>query len=122
MISGEVLGSFGNQPELLGAIKGGRVRPLAVSALKRSPELPDVPTVAESGFPGFEVTVWIGVCTQAEVSKPIVAKLNATMVKTLSLPDVQTRLAQNSIEATPTTPEEFAEFLASETRRWAKVA
>ncbi len=122
VMGGEVIGAFGNQPELLGAIKGGKVRPLAVSTLKRSPELPDVPTVAESGFPGFNVTVWIGVCTQAAVPKPIIAKLNATLVRALSLPDVQTRLTANSIETSPTTPEQFAAFIQDETKKWARVA
>ncbi len=121
VMGGQVLGMFGNLPEQLAAIKGGKTRALAVSTLKRSPQLPDVPTVAESGFPGFEVTVWYGVCTQAAVPRPILAKLTATLHRTLNLPEMKSRLAENTIEASPTTPEEFAAFIRAETEKWAKV-
>lgn len=121
LIGGQVTGLFGNLPEQLGAIKGGKTRALAVSTLQRSPQLPDVPTVAESGFPGFEVTVWYGVCTQAAVPKPILSKLHATLMKALNAPEVKTRLAEASVEASPTTPEEFAAFIRAETDRWARV-
>ena len=121
VIGGEVMGMFGNLPEQLGAIKGGRTRALAVSTLKRSPQIPDVPTVAESGYPGFEVTVWYGVCTQSAVPKPIIAKLNATLVRTLRMPEVIQRLAQSSIDAEPGTPEDFAAFIKAESERWKKV-
>ncbi len=121
VMSGQVMGMFGNLPEQLAAIKGGKTRALAVSTLKRSPQLPDVPTVAESGFPGFEVTVWYGVCTQAAVAKPILAKLGATLLRTLNLPEMKARLAESTIEASPTTPEEFAAFIRAETEKWTKV-
>jgi tripartite-type tricarboxylate transporter receptor subunit TctC len=121
VMGGQVTGMFGNLPEQLAAIKGGKTRALAVSTLKRSPQLPDVPTVAESGFPGFEVTVWYGVCTQAEVPKPIVAKLSDTLVRTLNMPEIKARLAENTIEASPTTPAEFAAFIKAETQKWARV-
>src|SRR5687767_2050483 len=81
VMAGQVIGMFGNLPEQLGAIKGGKTRALAVTSLQRNPQLPDVPTVAESGFPGFEVTVWYGVCTQSAVPKPILNKLHATLLK-----------------------------------------
>jgi len=121
VMAGQVMGMFGNLPEQLGAIKGGKTRALAVTTLKRTPQLPDVPTVAESGYPGFEVTVWYGICTQAAVPRPVVAKLNATLVKVLNMPDVRARLADVSIEAAPTTPEEFLAFIKAETAKWAKV-
>lgn len=121
VMAGQVMMMFGNMPEQLGAIKGGRTRALAVTTLKRSPQLPDVPTVAESGYPGFEVTVWYGMCTQAAVPKPKLVKLSATLLKTLNAPDVTARLADNSIEAAPTTPQEFAAFIKAETAKWAKV-
>jgi len=121
VIGGEVMGMFGNLPEQLGAIKSGRTRALAVSTLKRSPQIPDVPTVAESGYPGFEVTVWYGVCTQSGVARPIIAKLNATLLKTLRMPEVVQRLAQSSIDAEPGTPDDFAAFIKAESERWKKV-
>jgi tripartite-type tricarboxylate transporter receptor subunit TctC len=121
VMGGQVAGMFGNLPEQLAAIKSGKTRALAVSTLQRNPQLPDVPTVAESGFPGFEVTVWYAVCAQAAVAKPVIDKLSATLLRTLSLPETRTRLAENSIEVTPTTPEEFAAFIRAETERWAGV-
>jgi tripartite-type tricarboxylate transporter receptor subunit TctC len=121
VMGGQVMGMFGNLPEQLAAIKGGKTRALAVSSAQRSPQLPDVPTVAESGFPGFEVTVWYGVCAQSAVPKPILDKLHATLVKTVNLPEVRARLAEATIEATPTTQEEFAAFIRKETDKWAAV-
>lgn len=121
VMGGQVTGMFGNLPEQLAAIKGGKTRALAVSTLKRSPQLPDVPTVAESGFPDFEVTVWYGVCTQAAVPKPILAKLSATLLRTLNLPEMKARLAESTIDTSPTTPEEFAAFIRAETQKWARV-
>ena len=121
VMGGQVMGMFGNLPEQLAAIRGGKTRALAVSTLRRTPLLPDVPTVAESGYPGFEVTVWYGVVTQSAVPKPILAKLGATLQKTLNLPEMKARLAESTIEAEPGTPEQFAAFIASETAKWAKV-
>ena len=121
VMGGQIAGMFGNLPEQMAAIRGGKTRALAVSTLRRTPLLPDVPTVAESGYPGFEVTVWYGVVTQSAVPKPILAKLSATLLKTLSAPEMKARLAENTIEAEPGTPEQFAAFIASETAKWAKV-
>src|SRR5262245_27291090 len=122
VIAGQVMGMFGNLPEQLSAIKSGKTRALAVSTLQRTPQLPDVPTVAESGFPGFEVTVWYGVCTQSAVPKPIVAKLNATLVQTLNMPEVRARLAEATIDAAPMTPDDFLAFIQAETAKWEGVA
>ena len=121
VMGGQVTGMFGNLPEQLAAIKGGKTRALAVSSAKRNPQLPEVPTVAESGFPGFDVTVWYGVCTQSGVPKPILDKLHSTLVQTVNLPEMKARLAEASIEATPTTQEEFAAFIKGESERWARV-
>ena len=120
LLGGHIVVMFANLPEHLPPIKAGKLRALGVSTAKRSPQLPDVPTVAESGVPGFEVMVWYGLCAPAGVPKPIVAKLNADIVKTLNMPEVKERLAQNSIEAAPSTPEQFAAFIKSETIKWAK--
>jgi tripartite-type tricarboxylate transporter receptor subunit TctC len=120
-MGGQVAGMFGNLPEQLAAIKGGKTRALAVSTLRRTPLLPDVPTVAESGYPGFEVTVWYGVCTQAAVPKPILDKLHATLVETLNIPQMRARLAEATIDASPTTQEEFAAFIRGEIDKWTAV-
>jgi tripartite-type tricarboxylate transporter receptor subunit TctC len=121
VMAGQVIGMFGNLPEQLGAIKGGKTRALGVSTLQRNPQLPDVPTVAESGFPGFEVTVWYAVCAQSSVPKPILAKLHATLMKALNSPEMKARLAESSIDVSPTTPEEFAAFIRAETDKWTRV-
>ena len=121
VMAGQVIGMFGNLPEQLGAIKGGKTRALAVTSLQRNPQLPDVPTVAESGLPGFEVTVWYGVCTQSAVPKPILDKLHATLVRTINLPEVKARLADASIEAAPNTPEELAAFIRGQVDMWSRV-
>jgi tripartite-type tricarboxylate transporter receptor subunit TctC len=121
VMAGVVIGMFGNLPEQLGAIKGGKTRALAVSTLRRSPQLPDVPTVAESGYPGFDVTVWYGVCAPAGVPKPFLAKLQTTLHSVLNTPEMKARLAESSIEATPNSPEEFAAFIRGEVEKWTRV-
>jgi tripartite-type tricarboxylate transporter receptor subunit TctC len=122
VMGGHVVGMFGNLPEQISAIKAGRTRALAVSSLKRHPQLPDVPTVAESGIPGFEVTAWYANCVPAAVPKPILEKLNDALVKTINLPEIRDRLVQNSIEVAPSTRDELAVFIKAEIAKWKKVA
>ena len=121
VMGAEVTGMFGNLPEQLAAIKGGKTRALAVSTLQRNPQLPDVPTVAESGFPGFEVTVWYAVCAPSATPQPVLAKLHATLIKALALPEMKARLADSSIEVTPTSQEEMAAFIRTEIDKWTRV-
>ncbi len=121
LLGGHVPVMFANLPEHLPSIKAGKLRGLGVSSAKRSAQLPDVPTVAESGVKGFEVTVWYGLCVPAGVPQAIIATLNAAVVKTLAFPEVRERLAQSSIEAQSSTPEQFAAHILSETAKWAKV-
>jgi len=121
VIGGEVTGMFGPLPEQLGAIKSGRTRALAVSTLQRNAQLPNVPTVAESGFAGFEVAVWYAACAPAATPQPIPAKLHATLVKTLAVPEIKARLAEVSIDVTPTSREETAAFISAEIEKWTRV-
>ncbi|CAN0014315.1 unnamed protein product, partial [Phaeothamnion confervicola] len=121
LMGGHVQVMFDNLPGQLQVIKAGKVRALGVTSGKRAEQLPDIPTVSESGVPGFEVTVWYGMCVPAGVPKRVVAKLNAEVVKTLNLPDVKERLAQASIQAAPSSPEQFAAYIRSESIKWAKV-
>ena len=99
----------------------GMVIALAVLGRSRHPQLPDVLTIAESGVPGYEVTSWQGMCAPAAVPKPLLAKLNADLVKVLNMPDTQQRLAEQGVDAAPTTPEQFASHIRSEIIKWAKV-
>ncbi len=103
-------------------VKSGRVRGLAVTTLKRSPFLPDLPTMIESGYPGFEVLGWNGVLVPAKTPPAIVARLHDEIVKALQLPDVRTSLAAGGLEPIGSTPEEFGAFIKAELSRWAKVA
>jgi tripartite-type tricarboxylate transporter receptor subunit TctC len=91
-----------------------------VTSPKRSVHLPDVPTMREAGVP-IDVTVWYGICAPAAVPKPIIAKLNADLHRVLSLPDTQRRLVELGVDAVPSTPEQFAAFIRSETDTWARV-
>ena len=102
-------------------VKAGRVRGLAVTTLRRSPAIPELPTVAESGVPGFEITAWSGLVVPAGVPKSIVAKLNAEVNKALALPSVKARLAAMGYDTVGGTPEQFTAFVKSESTRWADV-
>jgi tripartite-type tricarboxylate transporter receptor subunit TctC len=121
LIGGQIQVMFDNLPGQLPMIKAGKVRALAVTTAKRNDQLPQTPTMIESGVAGFEVTVWYGFFAPAKTPAPLINKLHDDIVKVLSLPDVKTRLAQQGADPTPTTPEQFAAFQRSEITKWAKV-
>lgn len=120
LLGGHVQAMFDNMSTQLAVIKSGRTRALAVTSPKRSMHLPDVPTMIESGIP-VDVTVWYGLCVPAAVPKPIIAKLNADLHQALNAPDVQRRLVEQGIDSAPSTPDQFAAFIRSETEKWARV-
>ena len=122
LVGGEIQAAFPNLPAQLPHIKAGRSRALAVTSLERSKHLPEVPTIAESGVPGYEVVVWLGMCAPARVSKAIMDKLNADFVKVLNMPDLRQRMEQHGFDAASSSPEQFASFIKSETAKWAKDA
>ena len=122
VMGGHVPAMFGNLGEQLGAIRSGKTRALAVSSLKRNAALPDVPTVAESGFPNFEVTSWYATCAPAGVPAAILDQLNAAVAKTLALPDIRERLNQIATDAAPKTRDELAAYIRSEIAKWKGVA
>ena len=103
-------------------IKSGRVRALGVTTAKRNPQLPDVPTIVESGVPGYEVTIWYAVFAPAATPKAIVDRLNAEMVKALNSAEMRERMAQQGMDPAPSTPGELAAFVKVETAKWAKAA
>jgi tripartite-type tricarboxylate transporter receptor subunit TctC len=106
----------------LAAIKAGRVRALAVTSAKRNAQVPDVPTFSESGVPGYDVTGWYGLCTQAKVPQPILTKINTDLNKLLaSGTALRKRLEAQGITVTPETQEAFAAHVKSEITRWTKV-
>jgi tripartite-type tricarboxylate transporter receptor subunit TctC len=102
-------------------VKSGRLRGLAVTGLKRTPALPEMPTVAESGVPGFETTSWHGMVVPAKMPKPLVTRLHTEMVKLLNLPDVKTLFLAQGMETVGNTPDEFAAYIKGETTKWTRV-
>jgi len=108
-------------PPAVPQIKNGRLRAIAVSSMKRSPILPDVPTVNESGLPGFEVSSWYGIFAPAATPKQAVAKVNADMQFVLASAGMKAKLAPLGAEPAPTTPEDFARFVRAEIEKWAGV-
>ena len=121
LMSGQVQTVFSTVSTAIGAIKGGRVRAIAMTGDRRFELMPELPTIAEAGVPGFEVRNWYGVFVPAGTSKDIVTRLNAELVKILQMPDVKSKLLESGIEALHSTPEQFAAYIQSETKRWAKV-
>ena len=112
---------FDNMPSAIPHVKGGKLRALAVTTAKRSPALPDVPTIAEAGVPGYEATSWFGLLAPAGTPAPIVAKLNASILKALADPEVKKKLAEQGAEPFGEKPEQFAAFIQAETAKWGKV-
>ena len=109
---------FGVRPHLA----AGRLRVIAITAAKRSPAMPEFPTVAESGLPGYEVDQWYGVITGARVPAPIVRKLNAAIIASLKAPDVVQRMAGEGSVPQGSTPEQFSAHIKSEIAKWRKLA
>lgn len=101
-------------------IQGGKVRGLAVTSATRSPALPDVPTVAESGFPGFEANGWLGILVPNGTPPAVIAKLNAELMKVMQSPDMRKALLAQGVEARTSTPEQFGAMIKSETAKWGK--
>ena len=121
LMAGQVQTVFSTVSTAIGAIKGGKVRAIAMTGDKRFELMPELPTIAQAGVPGFEVRNWYGVFAPAGTSKEIVTRLNSELVKVLQMPDVKSKLLESGIEALHSTPEQFATYIQSETRRWAKV-
>ena len=121
LVGGQIAGSFASMPSSIPFVRGGKLRALAVTAPKRSPAAPDVPTISEAGIPGFSVLDWQGLFTTAKTPPAIVTKLNSEVVRILALPDVIEKLAVAGVEIQTTTPGEWGDFVKSEIAKWAKV-
>jgi tripartite-type tricarboxylate transporter receptor subunit TctC len=120
-ISGDIQAFFFNLPGPLPHVKSGRLRALAVTSAKRAPQVPDLPTIMESGIPNFEVTVWQGYAVPKATPQPIVAKIHAAMLKALAVPELQKRFFEQGVAAAPQSPAEFTKFIELETAKWQKV-
>jgi len=121
LISGQVMVSFVGIPNALSHLKSGRLRALAVSTARRWPDLPDLPTMAEAGVPGFEATLWLGLAAPAGTAQEIVLRLHQETAKALRDPELQRSFRSAGVEAQALAPQEFAAFLRDEHDKWGKV-
>jgi tripartite-type tricarboxylate transporter receptor subunit TctC len=106
---------------LLPMVREGKLRALAVTSLRRSSAAAELPTIAESGYPGFDSTVWFGLLAPAKTPATIVSKLHLETVRALALPDVRGKLTDLGVEVIGNSPDEFAAVIKSEIPKWAKV-
>ena len=120
-VAGHVSANFPTMISGLNTIRAGRLRALGVTSLQRSKLLPHVPTIAEQGFPSYEVTAWYGLLAPAGTPREVITLLNNEAVKALNAPDVRERLSNDGAVPVGNTPDEFAAYLKSETSKWAKV-
>jgi tripartite-type tricarboxylate transporter receptor subunit TctC len=118
LMGGQVQVSFDTMPSVIGHIRNGKIRPLAVAAAKRNPQLPDVPTMAEAGVKGVEMSAWYGIYMPASTPKEVVARVNAEVNKVIVMPETQARLSAIGAELTPMTPEAFLAFHNAENKRY----
>jgi tripartite-type tricarboxylate transporter receptor subunit TctC len=121
LMSGQIHVTSASVSSQLPYIKSGKLRPLAVTSAKRSAQLPDVPTVIESGVPGYEVTIWYGLFVPAGVPQRIIARLHGELVKVLATPMLQQRMANAGIDASSSTPAELGAFVKAEIAKWTQV-
>jgi tripartite-type tricarboxylate transporter receptor subunit TctC len=121
VLGGQVQALFGSMPAVLPQAKAGKVRPIAVGTSKRSPALPDVPTVAEQGYPGFETSQWYGLNAPANTPEPIIRRLAQEAAKAAKSAWVLERFKADDAEAVGSTPQEYAAFVKKEQERWSKV-
>ena len=122
LLGGQIQVGIGDQANLMPQVKAGKLRALAVGSLRRSPNYPEVPTIAESGLPGFEAGAWQGLAAPAGTASDVVKRLNETLVKVMQMPDVKERLLGAGLEPVGGSPEDFAQFIKSEIAKWSKVA
>lgn len=121
VIGGQVQVYVSSIPTLIGHIKNGKLRALAVTSLKRVDDLPQVPTVAESGYKGFEAVTWFGVLGPANLPKDVTARLNTEINNALKAPDLQKKLGDQGADVAGSTPEAFAKLVRDDIVRWGKV-
>ena len=122
ILAGEVQAVFGSMPALLQNTKANKVRPLAVGTATRSPALPDVPTVAEQGYPGFEAALWLGIMGPANMPKPVVDRLHKEIVAIVATPEFKASMDANGAEPIASkSPEEFREMLRGQVDKYGKI-
>ncbi|HWH41018.1 MAG TPA: tripartite tricarboxylate transporter substrate binding protein [Usitatibacter sp.] len=121
LVAGQIQLMFDNLASSLGQIRAGKVRALAVTTAKRTSLAPDLPTIAESGLPGFDINTWFGVFVPAKTPQPIVDRLHAEFTRALAMPDVRQKMVDLGAEPVGSTPAEFAALIRSEKDKYARV-
>jgi tripartite-type tricarboxylate transporter receptor subunit TctC len=122
ILAGEVQTVFGSMPALLQNAKAGKVRPIAVGTIKRSPAMPEVPTVAEQGFPGFEAALWLGIMGPANMPKPVLDRLHKEIVAIVATPEWKAAMDANGAEPiSSASPDEFREMLRGQVDKYVKI-
>ena len=121
LVGGHVALTFATAPSAVPFIKNGQMRAIGVSSGKRASALPDVPTIAEAGVPGYEAVGWNGLMGPANMPAPVLEKIHATVVKVFSLPEVRDRMVSLAADPVTTTPAEFGAYIKAEMAKWAKV-
>ena len=121
LLAGEVGVSFAGVPNVLGNVRGGRLKALAVTTPKRWVELPDVPTMSEAGVPGYEATLWLSISGPAGMPKDLVQRLTTEIAKALKDPDLQSKFREAGVEADSMSGEELLRYMQSEDAKWGKV-
>ncbi|HET9405162.1 MAG TPA: tripartite tricarboxylate transporter substrate binding protein [Burkholderiales bacterium] len=121
LLSGEVSLYFGNVPTVIRQARAGKLRALATTGSKRTPAAPDIPTVAEAGVPGYEVTTAYGMAAPAKISRAILDRLHADIVRTLNSPEVRDKLQGLGADPIGNTPEQYTAFVQNEIAKWGKV-
>ena len=120
LLAGDTQFMFDNLANAMAQVKAGKLKALAVTTAKRSKLVPDLPTMAEAGLPGFDISTWYGLFAPAGTPPAIVAKWNADVTKILNAPDVRAKFVADGAEPAPNTPEQFAQFIARELAKYAK--
>ena len=121
LLGGHVQVAFDNVPNVVTQVKASKLRALAITSPARDPSLPDIPTVAEAGVPGYEVGVWFGIVAPAATPPDVLSKLNAELDKILSMPDVKQKFADQGVNPVGGTREHFARHIAAQIEKWGKV-
>jgi tripartite-type tricarboxylate transporter receptor subunit TctC len=121
LIAGQTQIMFANMPTVIQYVRDNRLRALAVTGARRAPAVPELPTVAEAGVPGYEVTAWYGVSAPAKTPRAIVDRLNSEIVRALAAPDLRQRLSTQGADPSHSTPEQYTAFVQNEIVKWAKV-
>ena len=121
LMAGQTNIMFDNLPSSIAFVRAGKLRPIAITTLKRSPELPDVPTIAESGVPGFDASSWFGLLAPAGTPPAVIKRIDDALLKVMETTDLKKKIMEQGGEPVGETPDKFAAFIRTETVKWAKV-